>query len=104
MRAANYSSMNILNINNFTKNNSVTNLDLFSSIIYILINKYTKSNYICIDTIKGTNEFNDVLIGLLNNTLILPCNFNSSIKVYDFIEICKINKIKIFIFDTNKFF
>lgn len=91
-----FSNKKLDKINTFIKDKNITVFDLFTSVLYILINKYTKSSYICIDTIKGTNDFGNILIGILNNTIILPCNFNSSIRVNDFIEICKNNKIKIF--------
>ena len=82
-------------INNFCKNNSITIFNFFLSIIYVLIFKYTNDDFICLDTIKGTTKDTNNMIGLLNNTLLLPLMFNKKLSLNEYLNKIKINFLSI---------
>ena len=79
-------TLNFKKINNFCKNNSLTIFNFFLSVIYILIFKYTNNEFICLDTIKGTTKDTNNLIGLLNNTLLLPTFFNKKLGLNEYLK------------------
>jgi hypothetical protein len=92
-----FSGKKLEEIKNFVKLKNVTLFNLFLSILYILIYKYTNEKFICLDTIMGTsNKFNqDNLIGLLNNTLLLPFNLDTNLKLDEYLDKCKKKNLSI---------
>ena len=81
-------------LNLFINKKEITFFDLFLSAIFILIYKYTNKNYLCLDTILGTNQgaFDNKLIGLLNNTLLLPIDLNPEMNLDEYLNYIKILK------------
>ena len=90
-----YSKEKLNQIKDFCNLNKITLFNLFITIIYLIIYDYTKSNFICLDTILGTIKNTKNLIGLFNNTLLLPVIIDASKTIHDFLKNTKQNILSI---------
>ena len=82
-----------IEINKFIHKREITIFQLFQSILFLLINRYSNNIKVSIDTIFDCSKDNS--IGLYNNTVIIPYIFkNKDLTVLEYLDdIKKINKI-----------
>lgn len=65
---------------NYFKKHNVTIFQLFQSAVFVLLYKYSNQNYLNIDTIMDCID-NNKSIGLFNNTVIIPFNFEDKLNL-----------------------